>query len=66
MAKAITNPDDPAQSIMDCITILAHERDIEKSDLLRNTISISIGTTLATNAILEEKGARCCLLHTKG
>lgn len=25
VTKAITNPDDPAQSIMDCITLLANE-----------------------------------------
>ena len=66
VAKAETNPDDPASSIMNCIIQLAKECNLTARDLLANTTSISIGTTLGTNAILEEKGARCCQLHTKG
>ncbi|MFC2045145.1 hydantoinase/oxoprolinase family protein [Chloroflexota bacterium] len=66
IAKAETNPKDPASSIMNCIILLAKERNLTERELLASTSSISIGTTLGTNAILEEKGARCCLLHTKG
>jgi N-methylhydantoinase A len=35
-------------------------------NLLKDTTSITIGTTLPTNCILEEKGAKCCIIHTEG
>lgn len=65
-AKSETIPLDPAKSIMDCIKLLAEERNLTERELLRNTTTISIGTTLPTNCILEGKGAKCCLLHTRG
>jgi N-methylhydantoinase A/oxoprolinase/acetone carboxylase beta subunit len=64
VAKASTNPEDPADSIMNTITLLAKERNMAEPELLGQTTAISLGTTLGTNAILEEKGARCCLIHT--
>lgn len=66
VAKAATNIEDPADSIMRTISLLAKERGLTEYDLLGNTTAISLGTTLGTNAILEDKGARCCLIHTKG
>jgi N-methylhydantoinase A len=66
VAKVETDPADPANSIMNCIAILAEERGLTERDLLGNTMTISIGTTLGTNAILEGKGAKCCLIHTRG
>ena len=66
VAKAETDPADPAKSIMNCITRLAEERDLTERELLAKTTTVSIGTTLPTNCILEEKGAKCCLIHTKG
>ena len=65
-AKSETVPADPAKGIMTCITLLAKERNLTERELLANTTTISIGTTLATNCLLEEKGAKCCLIHTKG
>ena len=66
VAKAETVPADPAKSILNCITHLAEERSTTLEELLRHTSSVTIGTTLPTNCILEEKGARCCLIHTMG
>jgi len=66
VAKSETDPADPAKSIMSCIARLAEERNMTERDLLRNTTTVSIGTTLPTNCILEGKGAKCCLIHTKG
>ena len=66
VAKAETDPADPAKGIMNCISRLAEERSVTERDLLRNTTTVSIGTTLPTNCILEGKGAKCCLIHTKG
>ncbi len=66
VAKSETDPADPAKSILTCIARLAEERNMTERDLLRDTTSVSIGTTLPTNCILEGKGAKCCLIHTKG
>ena len=66
VAKAETQPADPARSILNCITRLAEERAMTLEELLRSTSSVTIGTTLPTNCILEGKGAKCCLVHTKG
>ena len=66
VAKAETQPADPAKSILNCIARLAEERGMTQQDLLKNTSTVTIGTTLPTNCILEGKGAKCCLIHTKG
>ncbi len=66
VAKAETQPADPARSILNCIARLAEERNMTQEELLRNTSTVTIGTTLPTNCILEGKGAKCCLIHTKG
>ena len=66
VGKSATDPADPASSILRCIASLSGERNLKTEDLLANTTTILIGTTLATNCILEGKGATCCLIHTKG
>jgi N-methylhydantoinase A len=65
-AKYPTFPEDPSQSIMGAIEVLAHELRLTERELLSDTLTLVIGTTLATNCVLEKKGAKCCLLHTKG
>ena len=46
----------------------AHNRKIPKNELLSLELidSIRMGTTVATNALLERKGAKVCLITTKG
>lgn len=66
VAKYETNPANPAKGIMNCIASLAEEQETTAEKLLANTATVLIGTTLPTNCILEEKGAKCCLIHTKG
>jgi len=66
IAKSETNPKNPAKGIMTCISGLAEEQATTPENLLANTATVLIGTTLPTNCILEEKGARCGLIHTKG
>ena len=66
VAKSETDPTDPSKSILSCIARLAEERSLTLQNLLEDTTSITIGTTLPTNCILEEKGAKCCIIHTKG
>lgn len=66
VAKSETNPKNPAKGIMNCIAGLAEEQNTTPEDLLADTSTVLIGTTLPTNCILEEKGARCGLIYTKG
>ena len=66
VAKSETDPADAADSILRCIAGLAQEVRVSQQELLADTSTILIGTTLATNCILEDKGAKCCLIHTKG
>lgn len=64
VAKFETIPAEPAKGILSCIARLAEERNVTLLELLGKTSTITIGTTLPTNAILEEKGAKCLsLIH---
>jgi N-methylhydantoinase A len=51
---------------MGCIGLLAQQRKLKDQEVLSNTTTLVIGTTLSTNCILEKKGAKCCLLYTEG
>ena len=56
--KVPSTPDDPSRGLVDALTaagILASEIDL-----------IVHGTTIATNAVIERRGARCALVTTKG
>lgn len=66
MAKYPTNVENPSESIMGCIEALAQQRNLTNEKLLGDTATLVIGTTLPTNTVVEKKGAKCCLLHTKG
>ena len=64
--KAASTPQDPSIGVMNAVERLAEEMGEEVSALLRRTERIVHGTTVATNALLERKGAKVGLLTTKG
>ena len=66
VAKYPTDVSNPTRSIMECVALLAQQRGLTEQELLADTNTLVIGTTLATNCVLEEKGAKCCLLYTNG
>ena len=67
MTKFPTNPAEPSIGIMGCVKRFAEQRNhTTQQELLKNTATIVIGTTLPTNTVVEKKGAKCCLLYTKG
>src|SRR5712671_4683012 len=66
LAKAASTPADPSLGVMDGLDRLALGLDLDTGTLLRNTERIVHGTTVATNALLERKGARVGLLTTEG
>ena len=65
-AKYPTNVVDPSTGIMGCIELLAQQRHLTVKEVLADTATLVMGTTLSTNCLLEKKGAKCCLIYTKG
>jgi N-methylhydantoinase A len=61
-AKTPTTPADPAVGVLEGITKVCGVAGIEPSDFRH----VMHGTTVATNAVLEKKGARVGLLTTRG
>jgi N-methylhydantoinase A len=60
--KVLTTPSAPEQGVLDGIDMILTDAALRPSDLGL----IIHGTTLATNAIIERKGARTALLATRG
>jgi len=66
LAKAASTPSDPSVGVMDGVAALAEALAVDPARLLAGTERIVHGTTVATNALLERKGARVGLLATAG
>ena len=56
--KVPSTPDDPSRGLIDALD--AAEIESSELDLILH------GTTIATNAVIERKGARCALITTRG
>src|SRR5215471_5454373 len=66
LAKVPSTPADPSIGVLDGLGELAHRLGLERAALLSQTDRIVHGTTVATNALLERKGAKVGLLTTEG
>lgn len=66
LAKAPSTPGDQSVGVMEGLGRLAEALGLERGEMLRQTERIVHGTTVATNALLERKGARVGLLTTEG
>src|SRR5229473_5918836 len=66
LAKVPSTPEDPSLGVLDGLALLAGRLGVERGALLGETERIVHGTTVATNALLERKGARTGLLTTEG
>src|SRR5712671_3892040 len=66
LAKVPSTPDDPSLGVLDGLRLLADRLGLDRAALLDQTDRIVHGTTVATNALLEHKGARLGLLTTEG
>jgi N-methylhydantoinase A len=64
--KSPTTPRDLAGGIFDCLELVAQDLGLPLGALLRRTELFVHGSTVATNAILEGKGAKCGVLCTRG
>jgi N-methylhydantoinase A len=66
LAKVPSTPQDPSLGVLDGLSQLAARLGLERAALLAATDRIVHGTTVATNALLEKKGAKLGLLTTLG
>jgi N-methylhydantoinase A len=66
LAKSASTPSDPSLGVMDGLGLLAEALGLAREALLQRTERIVHGTTVATNALLERKGAKLGLLTTEG
>src|SRR5215467_8966069 len=64
--KAPSVPADPSEGVLNVLRLAAREIDLPLSALLRNCALFVHGSTVATNTILEKKGARVGMLTTNG
>ncbi|HEV8472161.1 MAG TPA: hydantoinase/oxoprolinase family protein [Methylomirabilota bacterium] len=66
IAKCASTPRDQSEGLMEGLGLLAAECGTDLAGLLAQTERIVHGTTVATNALLERKGAKVGLLTTEG
>src|SRR4051794_19656452 len=65
-AKSPSTPSDQSVGVLTGLEEIARRIDVTLSELLARTRRIVHGTTVATNALLERKGATVALLTTAG
>src|SRR3954452_24967825 len=65
-AKSPSTPADQSVGVMEGLDELARRLDLTRSEMLARTERVVHGTTVATNALLERKGAKLALLTTEG
>ena len=66
LAKAASTPADQSEGVIAGLVVLAERLGVTLAELLARTERIVHGTTVATNALLERKGARVAMLTTEG
>ncbi len=66
LAKSVSTPEDPSLGVMEGLDLLAAALGRDLASLLGDTKRVVHGTTVATNALLERKGARVGMLTTAG
>ncbi len=64
--KALTTPDDRTQGVIDAMRLAAQADGISLDQLIEQLGYFAHGTTAATNAFIERKGAMTGLLTTRG
>ena len=65
-AKTPSTPDDPSRGVMDGLALLADSMGRDMAGLLGATSLFLHGSTVATNLVVERKGACVALVTTAG
>ena len=66
LLKVPSTPEDQSEGVMRGLALLAERLGMPLSQLLAHTVRMVHGMTVATNALLENKGASVGLLTTEG
>lgn len=66
LRKAHTTPHDPTIGTLDCVEKLAESQRMSLGELLGQTTSIILGTTMATNVVATHSGPKMGTIATKG
>jgi N-methylhydantoinase A len=66
IVKAPTTPENRTQGVLDALALAAETVGLDTEALVAQLAYFAHGTTAATNAFIERKGARTGLLTTKG
>ncbi|MDP6707179.1 MAG: hydantoinase/oxoprolinase family protein [Alphaproteobacteria bacterium] len=66
IAKYPSTPADQSIGLIDGLAVLAAELGVSRDALLAKTSLVIHGTTVATNALIERKGAKVGMLTTEG
>jgi N-methylhydantoinase A len=64
--KTPSRPDDPSRAVLDAVGVAASAQGVTPEQLLSQIELFVYGTTIATNAVLENTAARTALLTTRG
>ena len=65
-AKTPSTPEDPSRGVMEGLSLLAERMALTLQDMLRATGLFIHGSTVATNLVVERKGAELGLITTTG
>jgi len=65
-AKASTTPDDFSRGVMDALTEAALVLDVDRAELLKQSILFKHGSTVATNALITRTGVKVGFITTRG
>ncbi len=66
ITKVLSTPDDPSKGVLGALEAMAGRLDVTTGTLLSRCEAFVHGSTIATNTMLEGKGARTGLLVTEG
>jgi N-methylhydantoinase A len=64
--KSPSVPADPSEGVLGVLRLAAQQLDLPLTQLLRDCVLFVHGSTVATNTILEKKGAKVGMLTTEG
>lgn len=64
--KSSSTPSNPSDGLFNCIELAADDREQTVDDLLSDVEKFTYGTTITTNILVEETGAKTGLITTDG
>lgn len=64
--KASSTPDDFSRGVLDSLTALAETMKMDRAEMMSSVVEFVNGSTVATNAIAQWRGAKVGLLVTRG